>query len=30
VHIVTLPLGYLVRPWQIVVWTRRARSRRRV
>jgi len=24
VHIVTLPLGYLVRPWQIVVWTARA------
>lgn len=25
VHIITLPLGYLVRPWQIVVWTQRTR-----
>lgn len=23
VHMVTLPLGYLFRPWQLVVWTRR-------
>ena len=23
VHIVTLPLGYLIRPWQIVIWERR-------
>lgn len=29
VHMITLPLGYLVRPWQIVVWTRRARGPRR-
>ncbi len=29
VHILTLPLGYLVRPWQIVVWPRRARALRR-
>ncbi len=29
VHILTLPLGYLVRPWQIVVWPRRARPLRR-
>ena len=29
VHIVTLPLGYLVRPWQIVVWTQRRTRRRR-
>jgi len=29
VHMVTLPLGYLIRPWQIVVWTRQARGRRR-
>ncbi|MEJ2287661.1 MAG: respiratory nitrate reductase subunit gamma [Deinococcales bacterium] len=29
VHIVTLPLGYLVRPWQIVVWTQRRARRRR-
>jgi nitrate reductase gamma subunit len=26
VHIVTLPLSYLVRPWQKVVWVRRDRS----
>ncbi len=26
-HIVTLPLGYLVRPWQIVVWVRRERPK---
>ena len=25
VHIVTVPLGYLIRPWQIVVWNRRTR-----
>ncbi|NOY56349.1 MAG: respiratory nitrate reductase subunit gamma [Actinobacteria bacterium] len=23
VHIITVPLGYLIRPWQIVVWVRR-------
>lgn len=23
VHIITLPLGYLFRPWQIVIWVRR-------
>lgn len=27
VHIVTLPLGYLLRPWQIVIW---ARSRKAI
>ncbi|MCL5942951.1 MAG: respiratory nitrate reductase subunit gamma, partial [Actinobacteria bacterium] len=21
-HIVTLPLGYLTRPWQLVIWRR--------
>lgn len=26
VHIVTYPLGYLLRPWQIVVWARRRRE----
>jgi nitrate reductase gamma subunit len=26
VHIITYPLGYLFRPWQIVVWVRRARA----
>ena len=26
VHIITYPLGYLFRPWQIVVWVRRART----
>lgn len=26
VHIITLPLGYLWRPWQIVVWVRRMRK----
>lgn len=26
VHIITLPLSYLVRPWQKVVWVRRDRS----
>lgn len=26
VHVVTLPLGYLMRPWQIVIWTRRTRA----
>jgi len=25
VHIITLPLGYLLRPWQIVIWVRRKR-----
>jgi nitrate reductase gamma subunit len=25
VHIITLPLGYLWRPWQIVIWVRRTR-----
>lgn len=29
IHMLTLPLGYLVRPWQIVIWTRRPRGRRR-
>jgi nitrate reductase gamma subunit len=24
IHILTYPLGYLLRPWQLVVWTRRA------
>jgi nitrate reductase gamma subunit len=23
VHIITLPLGYLIRPWQLVIWVRR-------
>ncbi|AEG34574.1 respiratory nitrate reductase, gamma subunit (plasmid) [Thermus thermophilus SG0.5JP17-16] len=27
VHIVTVPLGYVVRPWQIVVWVRRTARR---
>jgi len=26
VHIVTYPIGYLIRPWQIVIWNRRTRS----
>lgn len=26
VHIITLPLGYLIRPWQVVIWMRRTRS----
>ncbi len=26
VHIITLPLGYLIRPWQVVIWLRRPRS----
>ncbi|GAB4248245.1 MAG: respiratory nitrate reductase subunit gamma [Thermoleophilia bacterium] len=26
VHIVTLPLGYLFRPWQLVIWARRGRE----
>lgn len=26
VHIITVPLGYLWRPWQIVVWVRRMRK----
>ena len=25
VHLITVPLGYLVRPWQVVIWVRRAR-----
>jgi len=29
IHMVTLPLGYLVRPWQIVVWTQKRRGRGR-
>ena len=29
IHMLTLPLGYLARPWQIVIWTRRASGRRR-
>ncbi|MDD5466370.1 MAG: respiratory nitrate reductase subunit gamma [Anaerolineales bacterium] len=28
VHIITLPLGYLLRPWQIVIWARRRDDRR--
>jgi len=27
VHIITYPLSYLLRPWQIVIWTRRADAR---
>jgi len=27
IHILTLPLGYLIRPWQIVIWVRREFSR---
>jgi len=23
VHIITIPLGYVFRPWQIVIWVRR-------
>ncbi len=26
IHLITLPLGYLVRPWQTVVWMRRNRQ----
>ncbi len=26
VHIITYPVGYLVRPWQLVVWNRKARQ----
>ena len=26
VHIFTYPIGYLVRPWQIVIWNRKVRS----
>lgn len=26
VHIITFPLGYLIRPWQIVIWERRRGS----
>ncbi len=25
IHIITYPLGYLVRPWQIVIWNRKAK-----
>ncbi|AEB12576.1 respiratory nitrate reductase subunit gamma [Marinithermus hydrothermalis] len=25
VHIITVPLGYLIRPWQVVIWVRRTR-----
>jgi nitrate reductase gamma subunit len=28
VHIITYPLGYLFRPWQLVVWNRRPSNRR--
>ena len=27
VHIITWPLGYLLRPWQVVVWLKNARTR---
>jgi nitrate reductase gamma subunit len=26
VHIITYPLGYLLRPWQIIVWNRKVRA----
>jgi nitrate reductase gamma subunit len=26
IHIATYPIGYLIRPWQIVIWNRRARA----
>lgn len=26
VHIITYPAGYLIRPWQIVIWNRKVRS----
>jgi len=29
VHIITWPLGYLLRPWQIVVWLRKSRAEAR-
>ncbi len=29
IHIITYPLGYLIRPWQIVVWNRRDAGRGR-
>lgn len=25
IHVITYPLGYLIRPWQIVIWNRRER-----
>ena len=27
IHIATYPIGYLIRPWQIVIWNRRPRAR---
>ncbi len=27
IHIATYPIGYLIRPWQIVIWNRRPRTR---
>lgn len=28
VHLITVPLGYLFRPWQIVIWVRRPKGQR--
>ncbi len=30
IHIVTYPAGYLIRPWQIVLWNRKARAAARL
>lgn len=30
IHIITYPVGYLIRPWQIVIWNRKARSTSRL
>lgn len=29
IHIITYPAGYLIRPWQIVIWNRKVRSTER-
>jgi nitrate reductase gamma subunit len=29
IHIITYPAGYLIRPWQIVIWNRKARPAER-
>jgi nitrate reductase gamma subunit len=29
VHIATYPIGYLIRPWQIVIWNRKVRAARK-
>jgi nitrate reductase gamma subunit len=30
VHIITYPAGYLIRPWQIVIWNQKRRRAARV